>query len=665
MPRFTRKVWIALAVPILAIPVPAVAGGDVHGRLYDPGGGWKELFPWCVRTGEGKMVGNFTDMGGYFPLPGLQPGTYVFGFSRRFGLGPVIAPAVTVSEGKATYVVLLKCEPYDVHGGKDKSQAARLFAQGFVSRGECVRRAWFDLAVPQGTELIYAVREGTPDGRQIGPESPDGRWEPGQVRLLRGKTYFLAIHRKDGQPFSVLLARSDHAETAFADGRPIVGALIGGKINADRTGIIVDSFPKEGDLWGPCTSCFAQTFVARSTSLAMVDFIPAVGGGRREGTAYAIRVLESGPEGRQVGPTRISRGSDMIPSGYGGFQLRCALWNRDEVPLVPGRKYCIGIKYHVEAGQEPQSFRISTHEGDFMGGEFYKDNQVVQGKCLDTVMIEYEPDNSPPPPAVNLRADLAGTAVQLSFDVPEDMDVNAAAVSRSSNGQSEELARSYACPGRMEVYVDRDARPNRSYEYSVVLLDGAGNRSPAAKVSVQVKPLTAESNLLINGDFVASSSASGGLCPGWDTASLAHGASWSVSAPKNEGDAYHISAWQKYSTYDVVAFQKVPVAKGTTCTLTVMTDRKDPFNNGNVNEVTLVGIDPMGGSNPAADSVVWSASEYQSNTWLKQAARATAQSDNITVYLRARSLYSGFGMEGVFSKACLRISGHAVTGGAK
>jgi len=63
--------------------------------------------------------------------------------------------------------------------------------------------------------------------------------------------------------------------------------------------------------------------------------------------------------------------------------------------------------------------------------------------------------------------------------------------------------------------------------------------------------------------------------------------------------------------------------------------------------------------------VVWSASEYQSNTWLKQAARATAQSDNITVYLRARSLYSGFGMEGVFSKACLRISGHAVTGGAK
>lgn len=648
----TCRSRILVCLSLLLFAASAMAAGEIRGRLYDQRGGWKELFVWSAPVGASRLTGNFTDMGGYFNIGGLHPGTYTVGFSRRFGLGPVISPGVTVEDGRTAYVLMLQSWPHDVRGGKQKLEGHKIYAQGFASRGECVRRAWLDVDVPRGTELVYAVRESRPDGRQIGPDSADGQWLPGQVRLVRDKTYVLVVRRKDDQPLAVLAARADEAENtgaALADGKVIEGAVICGRVITDRTGIIVNNFAAEGEFYGPCKSAFCQTFVARGTGLAMVDFIPAVGGGRRRGTRYTVRILESGPGGKQVGPTKLSSGSDMIPSAALGFELRAVLYNRGEAPLIPGRKYCVDIV------GDPTSFRITTHPGSLMGGEFLMDGQPVSGRCLDATVIEYEPDDSPPPAARNLRADLAGTAVQLSFDVPADMDVNSAVIAHSVGAKTEELAKLYSCPGRMALYVDRSAKPNQTYAYHVELVDAAGNKSEAVSTQVEVKPLTPESNLLINGDFVASASASGGLCPGWDTAKLAHSAYWSIQSPKKENDTYAISAWQQWSTYDVVAYQKVPVVKSKTYLLSVMTNREDPFDNGDVNETTLVGIDPLGGSDAAAKSVIWSSAEYATRQWLPQEVRATAKADTITVYLRARSLQTGFRMEGLFSKASLKV----------
>lgn len=643
--------WSPIAIGLWALlfSMPTASGEAIRGRLYDPSGGWKELFVWTGRVGESRLTGNFTDMAGYFSIGISEPGTYTVGFSRRFGLGPVILPGVAVENGKTAYVLLVQQWPLDVRGDKQRLEGHKIYAQSFISRGECVRRAWLNVEVPAGTELIYTVRENRPDGPQIGPDSANGQWAPGQVRLARDKTYFLTVRRKDGQALAVLTTKADKAHRAFADGQEIADAIICGRVVTDRTGIIVDNFTTEGEFFGPCKSGFCQTFVARGTGLAMIDFIPAVGDGRRQTTRYTVRILEGGPGGRQVGPTKLSSGSDMIPSAALGFELRAVLYDRGELPLVPGRKYCIDI-----VGQ-PNSFRITTHPGNLMEGEFLTDGQIVSDRCLDATIIEYEPDDCPPPPARSLRADLAGTAVQLSFDVPADMDINSAAIARSVGTKTEQLAKFYSCPGRMALYVDRSAEPNQTYVYQVELVDAAGNKSEAVSTPVKVKPLTPESNLLINGDFVASTSASGGLCPGWDTASLAQNARWSVYSPKKEDDFYSISAWQQWSTYDVVAYQRVPVVKGTTYLLSVMTNRKEPFNDGNVNETTLVGIDPLGGSDASTDSVVWSSAEYATGKWTLQKVRARAEADTITVYLRARSLHTGFGMEGLFSKASLKI----------
>jgi len=71
--------------------------------------------------------------------------------------------------------------------------------------------------VPEGTELAYAFREGRPNGRQIGPESSGGKWAYGQVRLERGKTYFLTVRRKDGEPFSVARVAANSDAARFQD----------------------------------------------------------------------------------------------------------------------------------------------------------------------------------------------------------------------------------------------------------------------------------------------------------------------------------------------------------------------------------------------------------------------------------------------------------------
>ncbi|MGQ9649057.1 MAG: hypothetical protein ACUVXJ_03020 [Phycisphaerae bacterium] len=81
----------------------------------------------------------------------------------------------------------------------------------------------------------------------------------------------------------------------------------------------------------------------------------------------------------------------MIPSAALGFELRAVLYHRGELPLVPGRKYCIDI-----VGQ-PNTFRITTHPGNLMEGEFLMDGRIVSDRCLDATIIEYEPDDCPSP----------------------------------------------------------------------------------------------------------------------------------------------------------------------------------------------------------------------------------------------------------------------------
>jgi hypothetical protein len=617
--------------------------------MYDPSKNWGEMFIWAGKAGDSRMQGAFTEnITGRFEMQ-LESGTYTFGFSRKFGLGPIILPKVVVADGKTTPVALFYSDPYCVHG-TEKIDGYREYAQGFVGRGEYVRFVKVDVVdLPKDARLVFSFREGSPTGKQIGRESIDGYFKFGEVRLEKGKTYFLCVRRNDNQPFSVMKAPPIEGCPAYGDGRLLASSAIAGKIVADRIGITVSAFPEHGLLNGrACKSTMGQSFVARGTSLAMIDFIPAIGDGRRTQTVYTVRIRENGPGGKQIGPVKQSVGSDLMAGFHLGFQLRTILYSPGEVPLVPGNKY------YIEISGESGGFQVSVNDSNMLEGEFFIDGELVPGKAIDMVIVEYTPDDCPPPSAINVTAEVVGTAVQIGFDVPENMDVNSAIISRTCGNKTEELASFYVCPGQTVVYTDRTVKLGNRYKYSVAIVDCAGNKSDVVTSEVVVGPLTKNGNLLINSNFIARGSVEG-VCPGWNTANISMGAVWSVV--KDKDGQCRLQAWNRGHPYDVVAYQQVPVVRGKTYVLKVLTNRWDPFNNGRVNNISLLGIDPLGRDNPLADSVIWSAPEYVNDKWVEQSVKATAQSDAITVYLRARAIYGPWdpGMTIAFSRAILKI----------
>jgi hypothetical protein len=94
--------------------------------------------------------------------------------------------------------------------------------------------------------------------------------------------------------------------------------------------------------------------------------------------------------------------------------------------------------------------------------------------------------------------------------------------------------------------------------------------------------------------------------------------------------------------------QRVSVTQGQQYQFSAWTWRHDSWNNGSENEDTYVGIDPYGGVDPTASTVVWSSPIYSYETWNQQSVTATAQSNIVTVFLRCRAIYGGGDMRAVF-----------------
>jgi len=89
--------------------------------------------------------------------------------------------------------------------------------------------------------------------------------------------------------------------------------------------------------------------------------------------------------------------------------------------------------------------------------------------------------------------------------------------------------------------------------------------------------------------------------------------------------------------YDVTLYQTVPAQEGTRYSFSVWTRRTGVWGDG---EYTQVGIDPFGGIDPQGDSVEWSSTQASIEEWTQQTAYATAQSPNVTVFIKARSASS-------------------------
>jgi len=116
-----------------------------------------------------------------------------------------------------------------------------------------------------------------------------------------------------------------------------------------------------------------------------------------------------------------------------------------------------------------------------------------------------------------------------------------------------------------------------------------------------------------------------------------------------------------YATHSGGIFQKVSVPAGSQATLSAWVQiwsGQDPNPDVVVdpgNYRAAIGIDPTGGTNGAAPSVVWSDEVMQYNTWIQLRVTVKAQADAVTVFLRGRPEYRTHFNDSYWDDVCLTI----------
>jgi hypothetical protein len=106
---------------------------------------------------------------------------------------------------------------------------------------------------------------------------------------------------------------------------------------------------------------------------------------------------------------------------------------------------------------------------------------------------------------------------------------------------------------------------------------------------------------------------------------------WSNGLSKEDGGKPSNGRWS-----DGVGFEHVAWEAGT-----LPHDTGDKWEDAKPNFTFWVGIDPTGGTNPLADTVVWGQGYHIYNGYVKQLeAQATAESDVVTFFIRSRTLWA-------------------------
>lgn len=125
---------------------------------------------------------------------------------------------------------------------------------------------------------------------------------------------------------------------------------------------------------------------------------------------------------------------------------------------------------------------------------------------------------------------------------------------------------------------------------------------------------------------------------------------------------YFAQKWfTTYSTHNGGIFQRVSVPAGSLATFSAWAQAwssEDPDPGSAVkpgNYKVSVGIDPTGGTDGLAPTVVWSEEVVQYNTWLHLQVQAKAQADAVTVFLRGRPEYRTRFNDSYWDDACLTI----------
>ena len=114
-----------------------------------------------------------------------------------------------------------------------------------------------------------------------------------------------------------------------------------------------------------------------------------------------------------------------------------------------------------------------------------------------------------------------------------------------------------------------------------------------------------------------------------------------------------------YGTHNAGIFQQVNVPAGATVMASAWfqtwTNNEDDITVSSGNYRTYIGIDPTGGTNALAGTVIWSSANMVTDQWVQQSVQAQAQGGTITVFLRGEPEFRNKHNDAYVDDICVRV----------
>lgn len=408
-------VWLAVVGGQLARAGTITGHGRFERIAGNPGMGYKELYEWdlFLSPGDDSMVGPSRRLGappgqpttgdGYYRIDNLPAGEYSIHVNQPdFFASPQVVPNVQVPRyGQTTVNVDLDVD-YSTYF-RDSGQWTDWqwdWYQTFTATGTAVRGvSWVMAGWGQYDGKTARVRiledNGNPNVRNwrrigqrtdgnLGSDSDEWvRWTSGEVPMTPGTRYAVNVHIDGGM---AVYKRNKDAQSyqggrAFdQNGNPADFDLCL-TVFTDRGEMVTHTSksPGPGDFDGGLNDTrWGQTFVATGRSLAAVDLFAASGQSDLELT---WRVLQGGPNGPQIGPTKRTRGAYFASS----TDLVGVSFNPGEVRMVPGQTYYIEA-VNAAAGFTPY---VQQPPERYPDGTAYRRGSPV-GHDLSMTIVEYQ-----------------------------------------------------------------------------------------------------------------------------------------------------------------------------------------------------------------------------------------------------------------------------------
>lgn len=531
------------------------------------------------------------------------------------------------------------------------------FGQTFVASGPVTM---IYLRDPLGTAFTrtVTVHAGGPGGAQVGvtrtyPNGGDQRliYGYGQMPTVAGQTYYLRVRTPSVATKTVLMQMDPRPD--FSDPMPggclwlgnggaqtpIPDRDLGVVIMADDDGLVTDLFVRPGGTtWNGVTSV-GQTFVARGVSLISAAFWLA------DPTApfYLVRVFEDGPDGAPVGlarrgkPARVSAAPEML-----------VVWRPGECPLTPGQTYYVEV---TRDGGGTFNAVYANPSNPFAFGQAWLNGSPAAANVdlAGTLMEEAAPGSA------------TQSAVHFTSDptVPEALRGTNALTIRWTTDVASDSVVEYAVSHPPYTLGLTNTELVTRHELTLTGLlshtlyhfrahSGCNGARPAVSRDFVICTRPASSNLLANPGFETGTGpgparpvvgwTTGGSLDikaadgGWFWGLLPHSGDWLLEGAVNgsSSDGYiaqRVSGVTPGLDYTFSAWVQTAMRENDTW-------KYDVWNNRDRLIHVRLGIDPTGGTNPGAATVIWTPRMYSHRRYTQLATSAVAQNTSLTVFVR-------------------------------